>query len=383
MPRTSSPRSARRRGIDSGFGIRDSAKDDTSRESSVALNRVLPAVSLLLLLAPLHAAMRVEVLSSVGGLPPEIVGVYREAAVFQQVSSGQYLVFDRRAHAVFGVDAGRTTTWKLVDIGEEAGRVLDPTAFDSEPGGSFVIADAPGGRERVQVFSLAGRQLGGFSLPGRSAPRITLDNIVLSGIGSLQYTGSSLLMSQPETGALMTEFGLGGTPTRSIGALRPTGHEADAELHLALNAGLPLVNPRGGFYYVFQAGTPMFRKYDREGQLLFERHVEGIELDRSVAAIPTVWPRRPGGGREKDLPLVAPMVRSAAVDTQGNLWIALVQPYTYVYDSDGNKTRVVQFRGAGLIAPSSLSFTASGRLLVTPGCYEFAAGSAGPRAPAS
>ena len=29
-----------------------------------------------------------------------------------------------------------------------------------------------------------------------------LDNVVLNGIGSLQYTGTSILMSQPETGAL-------------------------------------------------------------------------------------------------------------------------------------------------------------------------------------
>jgi hypothetical protein len=330
-----------------------------------------------------HARARVEALRSVGGLPPEIVGVYREPAGFQQLSSGQYLVFDRRAHAVFGVDAGKTTTWKLVDIGEEPGRVVDPLAFDAEPGGSFVVADAPGGRERVQVFTSSGRRLGGFTLPGRSAPRITLDNIVLSGVGSLQYTGTSLLMSQPETGSLMTEFGLGGTPTRSIGALRRTGHEADADVHLALNAGLPLVNPRGGFYYVFQAGIPMFRKYDREGRLVFERHIEGIELDRSIAGLPTVWPPRPGNGRDKDLPLVAPMVRTAAVDAQGQLWVALVQPYTYVYDADGDKTRIVQFRGAGILSPSSLYFTASGRLLVAPGCYEFAAGAPGPRPPAS
>jgi hypothetical protein len=342
--------------------------------------RVLVSIPLLLLIVPLQGAMRVEVLSSIGGLPPEIVGVYREPAAFQQLSSGQYLVFDRRAHAVFGVDAGKTTTWKLVDIGQEPGRVLDPSAFDAEPGGSFVVADAPGGRERIQVFSSGGRQLGGFTLPGRSAPRITLDNIVLSGAGSLQYTGSSLLMSQPETGSLMTEFGLGGTPTRSIGTLRRTGHEMDADLHLALNAGLPLVNPRGGFYYVFQAGVPMFRKYDREGGLLFERHVEGIELDRSIAALPTVWPRRPGEGRDRDLPLVTPMVRAAAVDAQGQLWIALLLPYAYVFDADGNKIRVVQFKGAGTVSPSSLFFTAAGRLLVTPGCYEFAPGS---RAPAS
>jgi hypothetical protein len=202
---------------------------------------------------------------------------------------------------------------------------------------------------------------------------------VLSGVGSLQYTGASLLMSQPETGSLMTEFGLGGTPTRSIGALRRTGHEADLDLHLALNAGLPIVNPRGGFYYVFQAGIPMFRKYDREGRLLFERHIEGIELDGTIAALPTVWPRRPGEGRNRDLPLVVPMVRAAAADAAGNLWITLVQPYTYVYDADGNKARVVQFRGAGVISPSSLFFSASGRLLVAPGCYEFASGAPDPR----
>jgi hypothetical protein len=345
--------------------------------------RVLISIVLLLMLAPLRAAMRVETLTSIGGLPPEIVGVYRDAAVFQQVSSGQYLVFDRRAHAVFGVDAGKTTTWKLVDIGQEPGRVLDPSAFDAEPGGSFVVADAPGGRERIQVFTSSGRRLGGFTLPGRPAPRVTLDNIVLSGIGSLQYTGTSLVMSQPETGALMTEFGLGGTPTRSIGALRRTGHDEDEDLRLALNAGLPLVNPLGGFYYVFQAGLPVFRKYDREGRLLFERHIEGVELDRAIASLPTVWPRRPGSGRERDLPLVAPMVRAAAVDGQGRLWIALLQPYTYVYDGDGNKVRVVQFRGAGIIAPSSLFFTAAGRLLVTPGCYEFAAGAAASPKPGS
>ncbi len=338
--------------------------------------------SLPIVFLPLQGAMRVEVLTSIGGLPPEIVGVYRDPAVFQQVSSGQYLVFDRRAHAVFGVDAAATTTWKLVDIGQEPGRLLDPSAFDAEPGGSFVVADAPEGRERIQVFAAGGRRLGGFSLPGRSAPRVTLGNLVLSGIGSLQYTGTSILMSQPETGAIMTEFGLAGTPTRSIGTLRRTGQEDDANLHLALNAGLPLVNPRGGFYFVFQAGVPVFRKYDAAGRLVFERHIEGIELDQAIAGLPTVWPRRPGDGREADLPLVTPMVRTAAVDGQGHLWVVLVQPFTYVYDADGNKKRVVQFRGAGPLAPSSLFFSASGRLLVAPGCFEFSPGVPAPRAPA-
>jgi hypothetical protein len=340
------------------------------------------AIACLLALVTAPAAQRVEVLSSIGGLPPDIVGVYREPAAFQQVTSGQYLVFDRRAHAVYGVDAAKTTTWKLVEIGEETGRLLDPVAFDSEPGGSFVVADAPGGRERIQVFSVTGRRLGGFTLPGRSAARITLGSVVLSGIGSLQYTATSLLMSQPETGSLMTEFGLAGTPTRSIGALRRTGHEHDPDLHLAMNAGLPLIDPTGGFFFVFQAGVPMFRKYDQQGRLLFERHIEGIELDPLIAALPTVWPRRLDDGARRDLPLVAPAVRTAAVDPAGNLWIALVQPYTYVYDGDGIRTRVVQFRGAGMVAPASLFFTAANRVIVAPGCYQFRTGSAESKGPA-
>jgi len=342
-----------------------------SRPISRFTARLAAAVCAAALLAtvPAPAARRVEVLSASAGLPADIAGVYREAAAFQQAVSGQYFVFDRRAHAVFGVDANETTTWKLVDIGQEPGRLLDPTAFDAEPGGSFVVADAPAGVERIQVFSSSGRRLGGFTLPGRAVPRVTLGSLVISGIGSLQYTGRSVVMSQPETGSLITEFGLGGTATRSIGSLRRTGHEDDRALHVALNAGLPVVNPAGGFYYVFLAGVPVFRKYDARGALVFERHIEGPELDGVIQNLPTVWPRRQDA--TGDLPLVVPSVRTAAADPDGNLWITFVLPYTYVYDPDGEKARVVQFRAAGMVQPTSLFFAAADRLLVTPGCYEF------------
>jgi hypothetical protein len=46
-------------------------------------------------------------------------------------------------------------------------------------------------------------------------------------------------------------------------------------------------------------------------------------------------------------------------------------PFTYVYDAQGDKARTVQLRAAGLVSPTSLSFSTTGRLLVTPGCYEF------------
>jgi len=316
---------------------------------------------------------RVEILQSTGGLPAHLAGQFQVPLAFQQAASGDYFVFDRRAHTVYRIDAAATAARKIVELGFEEGRLLQPEAFDLEPDGSFVVADAPHGRERIQIFRPDGLKIGGFALPGRAAARITLGSLVLNGVGSLDYTGRSLLINQPETGALITEYTLSGRAVRSIGRLRATGHESDRDVHLALNTGLPLAHPAGGFYFVFQAGIPMFRRYARDGRLLFERHLEGPEADPLVLGLPTTWPRRrvePGG----ELPLVLPSVRTATVDPDGRLWIALTVPFTYVYDTDGEKIRTVQFRGAGLLTPTSLFFADRTRLLVTPGCFEFTVG---------
>src|SRR5207342_416009 len=71
-------------------------------------------------------ALRVEMLRSIGGLPPYIAGGFSEAVSFQQGPDGTYYVFDRRAHAVFAVNAGRTTVRTIVDIGQEDGRLIQP-----------------------------------------------------------------------------------------------------------------------------------------------------------------------------------------------------------------------------------------------------------------
>jgi hypothetical protein len=193
---------------------------------------------------------------------------------------------------------------------------------------------------------------------------------VLNGIGSLSYDGSHIYVNQPETGALITAYSLTGTAERSIGRLRPTAYEtSDRDVHLALNTGLPVRDSQGGFYFVFQTGEPRYRKYDASGALLFERAIQGVEIDPLLASQPTTWPPRGRTGRE--MPIVPPVVRTAAVDPSGRLWVSLVVPWTYVYDSDGDKVRVVQFKTTGLMTPASLSFGPGGRLLVTPGCYVF------------
>jgi hypothetical protein len=320
------------------------------------------------LLATVPSPGAVEVLKSISSLPPHIVGLFRDPIGFKQTANGDYYVFDRRGHTVFRVDQDGGNAKKLVQIGTEEGKVIEPSAFDVAFNGSFAVADAPNGRERVQIFDAAGSRTGGFILPGRGSSRVVIGQLALNGVGTLSFDGRSMLMSHAETGWLITQYGLDGTPLRSIGQLRKTGHESDRDLHLALNSGIPLADPSGGFYFVFMAGAPAFRKYDAKGELLYERVIQGREIDPIVAAIPDRWARRGPG----ELPFVTPSIRTAAVDRSGSLWVSFMIPFTYVYDAAGEKVRTVQFRAAGVITPASLWFDANGHALVTPGCYEFA-----------
>jgi len=317
----------------------------------------------------LSSVVDVEERRATGSLPAHIAAAFDEMAACHLSPGGEYLIFDRRAHAVYTFATGAEGPKRIVQIGSETGRIIRPTAFDSAADGSFVVADAPEDRQRVQFFSAAGTTLGGFTMPGRGVPQITLGDLVLSGLGTLEYTGQTVLISQPELGSLVIEYVATGTPLRTFGELRPTGQEKDPQVHAALNVGITLLNPKGGYYFVFLSGVPMFRKYDPAGTLVFERHIEGVELDPYVAKLPTTWPRKRG-----EIPIVPAAVRTAAVDPDGNLWISLAAPYTYVYDASGDKRHTLQFRGAGIISPTSFFFTRDRRVLVTPGCYAFDAG---------
>ncbi len=317
------------------------------------------------------SAAQVEERVSVGGLPAHVASAFGDIAACHVSPSGAYLIFDRRSHAVSRLARGAEAPQTIVQIGGEAGRIIRPTAFDSAPDGTFVVADAPGDQRRVQIFLESGNPLGGFLMQGRPVPLITLGDVALSGLGTLEYTGRSIFISQPDSGALVAEYDATGTPRRSFGELRPTGQERDRAVHEALNVGMPLPAADGGSFFVFLTGVPMFRKYDAAGTLQFERHVEGPEVDAYLREMPRAWPRRKTADGE--IPLVPSMIRTAAVDPQGRLWISLVVPLTYVYDATGEKRRTLQFRSAGIIAPTSFFFTRDGRVLATPGCYAFPA----------
>jgi len=113
------------------------------------LRTKLAALCLIGLAAHPHAAVRIDVLRSVSALPPHISGLFEEPVAFQQAANGYYFVFDRRAHVIYMIDPERATARKVVDVGQEEGRIIQPSGFDVTTEGSFVVADVPRGQERI------------------------------------------------------------------------------------------------------------------------------------------------------------------------------------------------------------------------------------------
>ena len=103
-----------------------------------------------------NASHHLEYLRPTGSLAPHIVGQFRDPSVFQQSRSGEYLVFDRGAQSVYLVDRQAESPTEIGNIGPEEGHILGASAFDVGPNDRFVVADAPNGRERVQIFDVTG-----------------------------------------------------------------------------------------------------------------------------------------------------------------------------------------------------------------------------------
>ena len=308
----------------------------------------------------------VETLPAVAAIPAHLMNRLQGPTAIVTASTGDHLVLDRRAHGVFLVEASGRGMRRLLEVGHEPGRLFQPGSLTISRDDIFAVLDAPNDLQRIQYFDLDGRLIHGFFLPIVGTPQMIIGDATISGVGALAFTGRTFLVAEPAWGSLFAELDTDGRVIRHIGQLRSTGQESDRDLHLTLNTGVPLVDPTGGYYFVFQTGVPVFRKYDANGRLLFERHIEGPELDPLILALPTTWEREAGAR-----PVVPPLVRTAAVDRQGRLWVSLRVPYTYVYDATGSRVRTVQFEAAGVLAPVHLSFGRNDRVLVTPGGYAF------------
>ena len=117
------------------------------------------------------AATRSKHSQSVGGLPAHIAGRFTELTLCQQTADGDVLrLRPAGAHRLQRRATASTSRARSSRSAPSRAACCGRTRSTSAADGRFVVADAPGGRGRVQFFLASGARLGGFALPGRERP---------------------------------------------------------------------------------------------------------------------------------------------------------------------------------------------------------------------
>jgi len=199
-----------------------------------------------------------DVLRPTGALPAGIAATFLDPMAFIETSTGEAIVLDQKASTVYAIDLARKVVRRLVEAGSDERGLMTPGALALGPDDLFAVADAVHGVERIQYFSTQGTRIGGFYLPDRPGLRVSINGVAISGIGSIQFASRSFFVNVPSRGRLVSELNVDGQTLRQFGLPRPTGQAPDPDLEALLNVGLPLINPAGGFYFVFQTGVPLF-----------------------------------------------------------------------------------------------------------------------------
>src|SRR5579862_9232515 len=83
--------------------------------------------------APVAPAAAVDLLRPTGALPVDLVSRFLDPVAFVETSTGEAIVLDRKAGAVYSIDAARTTVRRLLQAGADASGLMTPGALTLGP----------------------------------------------------------------------------------------------------------------------------------------------------------------------------------------------------------------------------------------------------------
>jgi len=155
-------------------------------------------------------------------------------------------------------------TWKFVrqisEIGQGPGELFDPYDAAVDRAGNVYVVDA---KQRVQRFSAEGKFFGGFKYKGECLA------IAVNGRGES-------LLSQPESGSLVSVYGPNGDYRRSFGSLKTGGTGRSG---VVANRVHMFVNRRDDVYVSFDH-LGVLQKYDASGRLQWEEPIPGEQAQK-------------------------------------------------------------------------------------------------------
>lgn len=336
--------------------------DDTRGEKTVAVART-DAQGTVLNISALHP--EAEVAAEPPKKPPNTSGVIYEQ-VFKNIPftaydlasyHGKYFLTDIDGNRILIVNERMELERDFGRIGSGPGRLFHPGYLDVGPDGTVFVEDS--GNERIVKFDQGGNYLGELRLPAHLGLAVGAQN--------------ELYLGDPYEGHLVSVYSSSGQKLRSFGQLKkysdvygPAFSDKDAPYTIAFNRVRLSTDKEGNVYVSFML-TPLIQKYRPDGTLLFERRLEGSEIDQLMDAIQkTKYISTRGDGADARIVALDPVIDPA----NGNLMVPLVDGSIYVADREGKKIALLRPGWTspgnnGLFRPFVAALGAKGELLIT------------------
>lgn len=264
-----------------------------------------------------------------------------------------YVVSDRTRNSVLVINEHSEIVREISGIGSAPGRLFRPGYLDVASDGAIYVQD--GGNERVQSFDLEGRYLGGFA--------------TTTFTGFAAGADGEVFLGQPEKGLLVTVYSRDGKMLRSFGSLKklsevygPSFMQDDDKWRNAINRVKLSVEPGGNVLVSFML-APYIQKYTREGELVFERRLEGPEIERLAQSV--LSPE--GGGNLTVSTDGFPehiMSLEAVSLPGGEINVILTDGSVYVADAEGCRLRVLRPQAEGRFTPEMIGRSPAGETVV-------------------
>jgi peroxiredoxin len=270
---------------------------------------------------------------------------------------GKYFLTDIDNNRLLVINNNMGVEREFGRIGSAPGRLFHPGYLDISGDGTVFVED--GGNERIVKFDQKGHYAGEFRVNAFQGMAVDTQN--------------QLYLGQPEEGNLITVYSSTGTKLRSFGQLKKyseiygeANRDKDVLYRTALNR-VRLATDRDGNLYVGFMIVPLIQKYSPDGTLVFERRLEGPEIDRLSEAIhKRRYIATKVDGVDVRIIALDPVIDPA----NGNIMVPLVDGSVYVADREGNKLSLLRpawtNRGDGTFYPFIAGLGANGEFMVTP-----------------
>jgi DNA-binding beta-propeller fold protein YncE len=258
-------------------------------------------------------------------LVPPALGIAADRVL---VRGSKYYLLDGGSHRVLVVNESRAIERQIGQIGQDKGAFFHPSDFGVDGEGRLYVLDNYS--SRVQMFSAAGTVLSEY--------RITAH---ISGFAVTAH--GHVLVGDPQSNALVAELGHDGRVVRRFGAMRtmsdfygPQVRELDAAHRYAANR-VALATDDADNVYVAFTNAPVFQKYDKNRQLVFERRLEGARAEKIFQRFreSRLSPARHGfAGDGASGPLIVTGID--VNERTGTIYVAFLWDDAYVYVADAN-----------------------------------------------